>query len=283
MSHRIALLDKAAHDAFAPVLAVHAATPMSDVDGASAAVVCGEKPGAVRDALRAGVPLLAGMDAIRASLADLDGADRWLPWLPLPESSDAEGARAALAGGAIGAVEDIAITSYHGRPERPQWTDDEVRSVTWFEAAVWALDLAEQLAGSTVTETEWLRRPEHAVHRIGPALATVRCLPSELGPGPAYSATVTGQRGQLLLRMPFAPGGVAIWRAATREFVVPALAKPDRTAGTGVSTPGGWEAHAALRRLAGLAQRAPGYGDKERARAVRIVRHLHRHAGTGES
>lgn len=291
----IALLDPAARRMFEPTLAKLGWDETSTVHAAGAAVVCDADPDAVCQARRHGAVLLLGMQALRACphwIADDHG---WLPLLPLRLVPEAQATRAALDGGNLGQVSGLTVISYHGHPPPRGWHDTDPRPATWFESAVWALDLIEYLAGDVVQTTEWPRRqptgePPLAVHHLQTGtIATVWHLPWNLGAGPAYTAAVIGDHGQALLREPFAPGGLALWHADTGHAVVPEIARPgspasavaDSHANAGSGAPPGGELTALLHNLLALPE-DPARDADSRARAVRIVRHLDRSTVTPE-
>lgn len=208
-------------------------------------------------------------DEIRNRLDDLQETADWVPFLPLRFAPDVTAARQAIADGVVGSVSDVDVVSYFGALPDRGWEDDEARPRSSFEAAVWVVDLAEHLLGAPVESTRWLKPAALAVHDFettGGPLLTARHVPIDRGVGTAVSANVIGEHGQLLLRQPFAPGGLAIWHGKTREMTVPALPKPNPR-GASVSTPGGWEAHA-------LKDVDPVTGQDLRSAVLRMVRHL---------
>ncbi|MGH8794052.1 MAG: hypothetical protein ACRDXX_15580 [Stackebrandtia sp.] len=272
---KIALLDERARSTMAPALEVREDVAVSDLRGAEAAVACDENDAAVDDVIAAGIPLLVGVDALCAHLDRLSAATNWQPLLPLVAAPDVIAARKAVAEGRVGAITDVTITVYYGCPARRSWRDDEARPATEFESAVWAADLAAEITRLKISRIDWLRRssdetgPSVAAYRLGGSImAVVHHRQHAAGPGPAYTAAVHGSAGQLLLRQPFAPGGLAHWRSSTREFIVPALPKHNP-----VSTPGGWEVHTLLDSLSAVTTR-PDAGARRRGRVLHVIRHL---------
>lgn len=232
---------------------------------------------AARQALASGRRVLLGVEALAALQREVESNGSWLPSLPLPLALEVGPAAEVLTRGRFGPPRLAHLVTYVGPAPTPSWDLDAPFAATAFEAAVWGLDLAEQLVHCQVAETRWtlpLRDggPGLAVHKLTHGVVVShQFVLSAAGPGPAFQATVVCDRGQLLLRAPFAPGAVAIWTDDPAGFVIPAVPfeKPNIQASD--STPGGWETRTLLQAL--LSNVVPPRLAR-RKDALRLVRHV---------
>jgi hypothetical protein len=209
----------------------------------------------------------------------------WLPALPLPLAEEVIAASERLATGELGIPRLVHVVTYFGVPAPYAWEVDAPVAATSFEAAVWGLDLAEQLLRQQVSTTRWdlpLRQREAALalHLLANGVAVSHEVrPTASGPGPCFQASVVCDRGELLLRAPFAPGAMAIWTADPPGFHAPALPREKPNVQAPDSTPGGWETRRLLEAL--VAETIPAHLSR-REDAVRLVRHITASARTME-
>lgn len=240
------------------------------------AVICHSGDRATIEAvLHCGKRVALGTESI-FTLAEDDAEvaeQHWLPAFLFRLAPEVAPAATILAGDSLGRPSVVEMESVVGSPALKGWEEDAPTAATYVEATLLGLDVLECLLGRRILATSGLAPRDGGkalwLHQFPDGIAVVHhVLPAALTPVPSFSCTISCDRGRLLLRREFAPGGLLVWSADRSTFDIPAL-KPLAPASGSASVKGGWEAAALLLALLGKSIPLPSSQD-----ALRLARHV---------